>query len=283
MYQASPNFSLRVACLQTTATPDVALNLAQVERLARDAAAAGAQFLALPEAFDFLAPHRDAVRAHAQREPENKALQLVSGLTKELGVWILAGSVSARDDSGNTVNRSVLYDHQGNAVGRYDKIHLFDVDLPDGSSSRESEFYRAGTSAAVVPTPWGILGLSICYDVRFAHLYRRLVQRGATLLSVPAAFSPVTGPLHWHPLLRARAIETGCFVVAPAQCGDNYAGRHSYGHSLIVDPWGVVLAEGGEQPGVVLADLDLARVNQFRTAIPSWGLDLPFTDAEQGA
>lgn len=269
--------NLRVACAQTSATPDAATNLANAVALVREAAMGGAELVALPEAFDFLAPETSAIRDYARNEAEHDALQRLRSLALELSLWILAGSVSMRAADGVPVNRSVLFDAHGRMIAHYDKIHLFDVDLPDGASSRESELYRPGDRATVAETPWGGIGLTICYDVRFPYLYRQIARCGAGIIMVPAAFSSFTGPLHWHTLLRARAIETGCFMVAPAQCGDHYPDRRSYGHSLIIDPWGRVMAEAGEEPGIIAATLDLTEVERFRAAIPSLAADRMLT------
>lgn len=265
--------SLTIACVQTTATPDPTANLVQVETLIRQAAVAGVQLVALPEAFDFLAPGPTAIVDYAPPLAEHRALRLLGSLAAELSLWILAGSVSMRAQDGVPVNRSILFDPQGRISAQYDKVHLFDVDLPDGDSIRESDLYRAGDRAVVADTPWGGIGLSVCYDMRFPYLYRRLAKSGARIIMAPSAFSSFTGPLHWHTLLRARAIETGCFVIAPAQCGDNHLGRRSYGHSLIVDPWGRILADGGEECGLITATLDLCEVERFRAAIPSLSSD----------
>lgn len=269
--------NFRVACAQISATCDAATNLANAEALVREAAMGGAELVALPEAFDFLAPETSAIHDYARSEAEHDALQRLSSLAVELSLWILAGSVSMRAADGVPVNRSVLFDAHGWMIAHYDKIHLFDVDLPDGASSRESELYRPGDRATVAETPWGGIGLTICYDVRFPSLYRQIARRGAGIIMVPAAFSSFTGPLHWHTLLRARAIETGCFIIAPAQCGDHYPDRRSYGHSLIIDPWGRVMAEAGEEPGIIAATLDLTEVERFRAAIPSLAADRMLT------
>lgn len=260
---------LKLGCIQMTATPDAAANLAQAEVLIDEAAAAGLDMVALPEAFDFLAPDPAAIPDYAKPVEDHLALRRIGELARKHALWILAGSVSTRAADGAVVNRTVLFAANGAIAAYYDKIHLFDVDLPNGDPIRESDLYRAGDRAVVTDTPWGGLGLSICYDMRFPHLYRNLAQQGARLLAVPAAFSSYTGPLHWHVLLRARAIETGCFVIAPAQCGDNHESRRSYGHSLIIDPWGRIMTEGGDEPGVISATLDLGEVERFRAAIPS--------------
>lgn len=273
--------SLNIACAQNTATPDPQANLERAETLIREAAASGIDLVALPEAFDYLAPGALAIHAYARRREEHLALRRLGELAGELSLWILAGSVSMRAEDDAPVNRSVLFDAQGRIVAHYDKVHMFDVDLPDGDPIRESDYYRAGNRAAVARTPWGGIGLSICYDMRFPYLYRALAKGGARIIMVPAAFSSFTGPLHWHALLRARAIETGCFVVAPGQCGDNHAGRRSYGHSLIIDPWGRILAEGGDEPALVSARLDLEEVARFRAAIPSLSSDRPLIKEEQ--
>lgn len=268
-----PAATLRVACVQNTATCDAAATLLEADRLVRSAAAQGAELITLPEAFDYLAPTAAEIHAYARPAGEHRALQHMRAVAGEVGAWLLLGSISMQDDDGLPVNRSILIDSTGDVRASYDKIHLFDVDLPGGESIRESDFYRAGDRQVTARTPWGLIGLSICYDLRFPYLYRGLAQAGAAMLAVPAAFSSFTGPLHWEPLLRARAIETGCFVVAPAQCGDNFPGRRSYGHSLIIDPWGLILAEAGDDAGVILADLDLQDVAAFRAAIPSMARD----------
>jgi predicted amidohydrolase len=199
-----------------------------------------------------------------------------------LGVWLLIGSLALKTDDpdGRFANRSFLIDDSGSVRARYDKIHMFDVDVSPEETYRESDGFRPGTRAAIAETPWGKLGLTICYDIRFPHLYRRLAQAGADILTVPAAFSHVTGAAHWESLLRARAIETGCFVLAPAQTGTHKAStgksRRTHGHSLAVAPWGEVLADGGTAPGIVMVDLDLSEVAQARKRVPSLRHDREF-------
>lgn len=265
--------TLRVACVQNTATTDPGATLSAIEALIRSAAKQGAELIALPEAFDYLAPTAAEIHAYAKHADEHIATRAIRVLATELGKWILLGSVSMRAEDGAPVNRSLLVDPAGNIRAYYDKVHLFDVDLPNGDPIRESDFYRAGRRRVVAHTPWGAMGLSICYDMRFPYLYRGFAQAGAAMIAVPAAFSSFTGPLHWEPLLRARAIETGCYVIAPAQCGDNFPGRRSHGHSLIIDPWGRILADAGDEPGVIVADLDLQQVPAFRASIPSMMFD----------
>jgi len=257
-----------VACVQVCTDDRAQDNVQRAVAQIRLAAQAGAQFIALPEAVDYLDADFDRTRQYAQPEVSHRALAAFREVAREIGGWLLIGSLTVRDDDGELVNRSLLLSPEGEVVCRYDKIHLFDA-LPGSSSFTESRLYKRGQHARLHETPWGRLGLSICYDVRFPHLFRGLAQAGAAMISIPAAFMKVTGEAHWHTLLRARAIETGCFVIAPAQCGHHYGERYSFGHSLIVDPWGTVLADAGTDPGIVVADLDLALVEQARTRIPS--------------
>jgi predicted amidohydrolase len=220
-------------------------------------------------------PDVDLLQAVVAEEHE-PALAAFRGLARETGAWLLVGSLAIRLGPETLANRSFLLDDAGRIVARYDKIHMFDVDLPGGESYRESALYRPGARAVVADTPWGRLGMTVCYDLRFPYLYRTLAHAGAVMLTIPAAFTKFTGQAHWHVLLRARAIETGCFVVAPAQCGSFSGGRESYGHSLIVAPWGEVLADGGEAPGFVVAELDLDRVARARRMVPSLRHDRSF-------
>jgi predicted amidohydrolase len=202
-------------------------------------------------------------------EDAHPGLPHFSALAKELGVWLLIGSMPIRVEAERLANRSFLIDDQGRVTARYDKIHLFDVDLPNGEVYRESERIRPGAQAVLAPTPWGALGMTVCYDLRFPQLYRDLAQADAAMLSIPSAFTVPTGEAHWHVLLRARAIETGAFVLAPAQCGTHAGGRRTYGHSLIVAPWGEILAEAGDAPGTISAEIDFSKVAEARSMIPS--------------
>ncbi len=277
----------KVACVQNCAADDLAANLAAAEELVRAAAADGAELICLPEMFSLIAPSdRELLEASApERTPGgevNPALQRLSALGEELGTWLLLGSIMVRAGHGRMHNRGFVIDPHGQVTARYDKLHLFDVGLSSGETYRESEFVTPGESAVTVTLPWGTLGMSICYDLRFAALYRALAQAGAQFLSVPAAFTRTTGKAHWHTLVRARAIETGCYVFAPNQCGTRPWGRATYGHSLIVDPWGEVLADGGEQPGFVSASIDPARVHEVRSRIPSLGHDRAFATERHG-
>lgn len=267
---------LRVACVQVSAGPEIGPNLEAASALVRQARAAGADLIALPENVSMIVQGRERILERARPESQHPGLACFSALARETGAWILAGTLAVLLEDGRCANRSLLFDPAGRVVARYDKIHMFDVDLAGGESYRESATFRPGEQAVLAATPWGGLGMTVCYDVRFAALYRALAQAGAALITVPAAFTVPTGQAHWHVLLRARAIETGCFVLAPAQCGTHDGGRRTYGHSLIVDPWGEVLADGGEDPGVITAELDLAKVGEARAMVPSLRHDRAF-------
>jgi predicted amidohydrolase len=203
-------------------------------------------------------------------EGEEPALKAYRALAAELDIWLLVGSLVIKlEDDSRMANRGFLIDPSGAVTASYDKMHMFDVDLEGGEQYRESNNYRPGDRAVVTDTPWGRLGMTICYDVRFPYLYRALAKAGAGILTIPSSFARTTGKAHWHTLLRSRAIETGCYVLAPAQCGDHEDGRQTYGHALIVAPWGEVLADAGEEPGIIVADLDMGAVDRARAMVPS--------------
>jgi deaminated glutathione amidase len=275
------------ACVQCTAGPDPEANLKEVAGLIPRAREQGAELIMTPEASNLIESGRRR-RDKARREADDPFLAGMRDLARETGAWLLLGSLVI-DPSGEPgadpgeerlANRSFLIDPAGAIVARYDKIHMFDIDLPGGESYRESNAYRPGDSTVVADTPWGRLGMTVCYDVRFPHLYRALAQAGADFLAVPSVFTVPTGRAHWHVLLRARAIENGCFVFAPAQWGEHTGGRKSYGHSLIVDPWGEVLADGGEETGIVTARIDPAQIAEARRMVPSLQHDRGFTPPE---
>ncbi len=268
--------AFRAACVQMTSGREPAGNLAAAAELIRRARAEGADLVMTPETTDMIEPRRALAFEKAEPEEAHRVLAAFRDLAAELGVWLLAGSVVVKLAEDRLANRSVLIDPAGAVAARYDKIHMFDVEIPDGQSYRESKAYRPGEAAVVADLPWGRLGLSVCYDLRFAALYRRLAQAGAAFLTVPSAFTRFTGQAHWHVLLRARAIETGCFVFAPAQCGVHAEGRETYGHSLIVAPWGELLADGGETPGVIAAEIDPALVAKARSMVPALAHDRDF-------
>jgi len=239
------------------------------ESFIREAAAKGAQFITTPETSHLMEMDREAVLTKACCEQDDEGLKRFRALAQELGVWLHIGSLIIKVSDVKLANRGFMIDPDGEVKARYDKLHLFDVDLPNGEVYRESKLYEPGENAVLVHSPWGKIGLTICYDVRFPHLYRTLAEEGAAIIMVPAAFTVKTGEAHWHTLLKARAIETGCFVLAAAQTGKHATGRSTYGHSLAVDPWGTVVADGGTQPGLTLVDLDLAKVAETRLTMPS--------------
>ena len=267
---------LRIACLQTNSGNDFAANLAALTLMAREAAAGGARFIFSPEYVLMMDGSGRTMREKALDAGGEPALSALAALSRELDVWHLVGSLTLKSGDERLVNRSVLVSDRGDVVAAYDKIHMFDAILPSGTVIRESSAYRPGERAVVAATPWGALGMTVCYDLRFPQLYRSLAQHGAVMLAVPSSFQRETGKAHWHTLLRARAIENACFVIAPAMCGDHPGKRMTYGHSLVIDPWGEVIAEGGESPSVVYAELELARVESVRALLPSLSHDRPF-------
>ncbi|MBM3484194.1 MAG: carbon-nitrogen hydrolase family protein [Alphaproteobacteria bacterium] len=259
----------RAACVQLNAGQDMAANIETASALIRRAHSEGARFIALPENAVLMEHRREVALPQAVAIERHPAVLAFSALARELGTSILVGSIAVPASGNRSFNRSVLLAEDGRIAAHYDKIHLFDVDIPDGATYRESSTIAPGDEAVVATTPFATLGLTVCYDLRFAYLYRELAQRGAEVLTVPAAFTQLTGEAHWHVLVRARAIETGSFVIAPAQCGSHSGNRRTFGHSLMVAPWGEVLADGGSEPGIVLADIDLARVTEARARIPA--------------
>ncbi|HYM19292.1 MAG TPA: carbon-nitrogen hydrolase family protein [Micropepsaceae bacterium] len=267
---------IKVACVQLRSTDDVNENIATASNLIRNAAKAGAHFIATPENTTLMAADGGAKLEKTVAEADDKAVPAFAALAEELGIWLLVGSLAIKVSATKTANRSYLFDPKGRVEARYDKIHLFDVNLPSGETYRESNTVAPGAEAMVVNLPWARLGLSVCYDLRFPQLYRTLAKAGAEILTVPSAFTETTGKAHWHVLLKSRAIENGCFVVAPAQGGTHANGRKTYGHSLIIGPWGDILAEGGIDPGVVAAELDLEEVARARARLPSLHHDRPF-------
>ena len=268
--------SFTVACVQVNAGNDMAENTAVAVDMVRQARAAGADFITTPENLTMMEHGSKETRAKAMEEGSHGALKTLSELAAELEAWLLIGSLGIRAGGNGVANRSFLVAPDGTIAGRYDKIHMFDVDLANGEVYRESESFQPGEQAVLAATPWGPLGLTVCYDVRFGHLYRALAQAGASFITVPAAFTKVTGEAHWHVLLRARAIETGCYIFAPAQCGTHPGERATFGHTLVVDPWGEVLADGGEEPGIVTARIDPAKVAAARAMIPALRHDRPY-------
>jgi len=244
------------------------VNIDEACQMVREAALVGAQLVLLPENVAMMTLDGDHQRANAHPEDRHPAVAAFSALAQDLDIWLHAGTLAVPVGD-KLVNRTLVFSPTGEIAATYDKIHMFDVDLENGESYRETDTFSPGSRAVVAPLPWGGLGLSTCYDVRFAYLYRTLAEQGAIMLAVPAAFTVPTGQAHWQVLLRARAIETGCYVFAPTQTGTHAGGRKTYGHALIIDPWGVVLADGGDQPGMILADVDPAHVDRVRAMVPS--------------
>lgn len=273
--------SLTVGLVQITATTSVERNIALVEPLIRDAAAKGAELVLLPEVANLMQVRKSEAKTEIRREIEEPFLARCRDLAEELGVWVHIGSMVVKlEEDERQANRAYLIDKDGHVRAIYDKIHMFDVDLAGGESYRESKAFRPGERAVLAQTPWGGYGMTICYDVRFPHLYRDLAKAGARVLSVPAAFTRTTGEAHWHTLLRARAIENGCFVIATGQTGDHEDGRKTFGHALVYDPWGELIVDAGTDEGVTLATLDLTRVNEVRGMVPSLGNDRPYAPAK---
>src|SRR5688572_30242890 len=265
------------ACVQNCATPDVEADIAILAKLIDSAAAQGAEFIALPEYCAGLDTRDGMLHPFAVPESDHPVLPAMAALARAHKAWILVGSIGVKSAEGRIYNRGYMLSPEGAIAARYDKIHMFDVDLGDGHVYRESATIMAGKEAVLAPCIGGPIGLSICYDLRFADLYRMLAKAGAQMLAVPAAFTRITGKAHWHILNRARAIENGAYVIAPCQYGTLAGGSECYGHSLIIDPWGRVLADGGEAENVITAEIDLAEVAKTRARIPSLVHDRPFT------
>ncbi len=269
--------TFRAALVQLCSGRNVDKNVADATALIREAAAGGAHYVQTPEVTTLMELETAKLFAAVEPEEGNRALQQFRNLAAELKIWLHIGSMPVKVAADKIANRAYVLTPDGAVAATYDKIHMFDVDLPGGESYRESKNYRPGDKAVVTALPWGGLGLSICYDLRFPQLFRALAKSGAKFLAVPAAFTKVTGEAHWHTLLRARAIESQCFVFAAAQGGRHEHGRDTYGHSLIISPWGQILAEGGVQPQVIFADIDLQAIEDARSRVPSLGHDRPFT------
>jgi predicted amidohydrolase len=261
--------TFRVGLIQMRSGRDPRANVDAAARLIHEAKAAGADYVQTPEMTNIMEVKREALFAALAPEESDLSLAAFRDTARTHRVWLHVGSLALKASPDKAVNRSFLIDPQGEITARYDKIHMFDVDLANGESYRESRSYRAGEVAIGADLPWGRLGLTICYDLRFPALYRALAEAGASFLAIPSAFTRQTGEAHWHVLMRARAIENTCYVLAAAQGGKHENGRETFGHSLVVDPWGRVIAEGGEEPGVVMAEVAPADIVTARTRIPS--------------
>jgi predicted amidohydrolase len=271
------------ACVQLCAGRSVEANIDEAEGLIRDAAAQGASFIQTPEQTALMELDAGVLFANITSERDDPALARFRALARELGIWLHIGSLAIRLSDTKAANRAFVIGPDGQIAARYDKIHMFDVNLPNGERYRESKTYEPGEAAVSVDLPWIRLGLSICYDLRFAPLYRRYAQAGCGLLAVPAAFTQVTGEAHWHVLQRARAIETGSYVISAAQGGHHENGRDTYGHSIIIDPWGAVIAEAGQAPCIILAEIDPAKVTEARQKVPALGHDRAFDGPDSTA
>jgi len=262
--------TLKVAAIQMRSGTEIGRNLADVEALVREAAGAGATYIQTPEMTGALVRDKASLRAMIQPQERDPVSQRAAELAAELSIHLHIGSTAIALPDGKVANRAFLFSPQGRLAATYDKIHMFDVDLDNGESWRESATYEPGREAVVAELPFGRLGLAVCYDLRFPQLFRAEAMAGADILTVPAAFTRQTGEAHWHALLRARAIENGAFVIAAAQGGTHEDGRETFGHAMIVDPWGRIVAEADhDSPGVVLADIDLAQVAAARAKIPN--------------
>jgi predicted amidohydrolase len=264
---ASGKFKAGLIQTRTGLTP--AANIDAVTKWIGEAKSAGADYVQTPEMTNILAIKREDLFAKIAAEDKDPSLAALRELARKHGIFVHAGSLAIKATEEKAANRSFLIDPKGEIAARYDKIHMFDVDLGNGESYRESKNYAPGDVACVADLPWGKLGLTICYDLRFPSLYRALAEAGASFLAIPAAFTRPTGEAHWHVLMRARAIENGCYVLAAAQGGKHENGRETYGHSLVVDPWGRIVAEGGIEPGVIMAEIDPAEVAAARGKVPS--------------
>lgn len=269
---------MRAGLVQLCSGDDPATNLTQTLELVRESAAKGAQLVLTPEVTNCVSSDRARQIEVLAHEGKDQTLKALRAEADALGIWLVIGSLALKttDPDGRFANRGFVIGPRGEIAARYDKMHMFDVSVSEAETYRESKGYRPGDRAVICDTDLGRVGMSICYDLRFAALYRAHAKAGAQILTVPAAFSRVTGVAHWEPLLRARAIENGAYVLAPAQCGENSKGRATYGHSMAVSPWGEVLADGGEEPGISLVDIDMKEVASARARIPSLQHDRAF-------
>ena len=265
-----------VGLVQMNSGPEIEPNIESASAFIREAAAGCAKLIVTPENTTMIETVREKQMARAYPEEKHPGVSAFSELARELGVWLSIGSMTIGLGGDKAANRSFLFGPDGGIAARYDKIHMFDVEVPDGQTYRESATFRPGEEAVLADLPWGRLGITICYDIRFPYLYRALAKAGASFITTSAAFTEMTGKAHWHVLQRARAIETGCFIFAAAQTGEHTNKRRTYGHSLVVAPWGEVLADGGTETGVVLAEIDPALVAKARSTVPSLENDRPF-------
>lgn len=275
--------TLRIALITMCASRNVDDNIAAATRLIEEAAAKGAEYIQTPEFTTLMEMNSAKLFAATKPEENNPAVAHFQSLARRLGIWLHLGSMGVLVKPDKIANRSFLFTPDGRIAARYDKLHMFDAALGSGEKFRESKNFEPGSEAVIADTPWGALGLTVCYDLRFPQLFRALAQGGAGIIAVPSAFQKSTGEVHWQPLLQARAIETGSYVLASAQAGLHECQRETYGHALIVDPWGKVVAEAGIEPSVTIYDVDLAKIQEARQRIPSLEHDRPFKLVHQAA
>lgn len=269
---------MHAALLQLNVSDDPSANLNITLQMIRDAASDGARFIATPEVTNCISTSRRHQMSVLQTEADDQTLAAIRDLSAELGIWTLIGSLALKTDDpdGRFANRSFLIDPSGEITARYDKIHMFDVTISETEKYHESKGYRPGEKAVIADTDFGRIGMTICYDVRFPNLYHDLAIAGAQIITVPSAFSPITGAAHWESLLRARAIETGCYILAPAQTGD-HGQRRTYGYSIAIDPWGGIIAKAGTRTGTIHLNLDLKEINKARQRVPSLDHNRPYS------
>ncbi len=269
----------RAACVQLNTGNNLDNNIADAIKSIRKAADLGADFVALPENSVFMSKNSEDAKANALFEDNHPAVSAFSDVAAELKIWILAGTISIQLKNGLLANRAFVFNAKGEIVAKYDKIHMFDAKLAENQQYFESKIFQPGDSAVALDLPWLKLGLTICYDVRFPYLYRSLAHAGAGLIAVPSAFTYLTGKDHWHSLLRARAIENACYIIAPAQCGKHPGNRRTYGHSMVISPWGEIISEAGNIPGIIDVEIDVSKIEEVRNKIPVLNHDKPFIGA----
>ncbi len=265
----SKSHNFRVACIQMTTGTRISENLSVLENRLHEAKEKGADLIVTPEQTLLMAKNKDSLFENISYADKDFGLRELRVIVKRVGAFVIVGSISIKYNEHLALNRTYAFNPDGDIIGFYDKIHMFDVSLSDGEEYHESKIYQPGKKLSLVSLPWCDIGLTICYDLRFPELYRKLAQKGASLIVVPSAFTVTTGEGHWHTLLRARAIETGCFILAPAQVGKHENGRVSYGHTIIISPWGEIISEIKDQESIAFADIDITMVENFRKKIPS--------------
>ena len=270
------NNKIKIACIQLNSKSNINKNLKKIEKLIHSAVKKGADLIATPENSNIMHPNKDVLIEACSSNDNSIFLASIKDIAKKKSVWILIGSIIVKHSKNRLMNRSYLINSKGLVAAEYNKIHMFDATLSDKESYKESRLYEKGRSLVTVKTPWAVVGLSICYDLRFPLMYRKLAQAGSSIIFIPSAFTKTTGKAHWLTLLKARAIENGCFIVAPAQFGQHYKGRNTFGHSVIISPWGKIIKNKKNGIGIILAELDLKEVESSRKSIPSLKIDNKF-------